>query len=123
MTHPIDEVIATIRRGTDASPHVLFGPIQRSRPGIAALADYHFVVFGADGGDLRVSCLNFREREPAETVRRLLIMKLGVTEPVVVHDLDNEMELVRVCDRLWPSAKTKRLLAVVEAERGPAGHA
>jgi hypothetical protein len=36
--------------------------------------------------------------------------------PLVVHDFDDELEMTRFCEALWPGPKIKKLREAVEAE-------
>jgi hypothetical protein len=67
------------------------------------------------------SQLGSQERDLAERLRASLIVALIQGRPLVIHDTDDELEMARWCEAIWPSEKTRRVRAGIEAERAEAG--
>jgi hypothetical protein len=38
-------------------------------------------------------------------------------KPVVIHDFDDELAMVRFCEILWPGKRVAKIRAEIEAER------
>jgi hypothetical protein len=45
--------------------------------------------------------------------------QLTTLRSFIVHDMDDEVAMARLCESLWPTERTKRLRAAVEAELLP----
>jgi hypothetical protein len=47
-----------------------------------------------------------------------IVTKLIRRPPLVIVEANDELEMARWCESLWPSEKTSRLRRAVEAEKG-----
>jgi hypothetical protein len=57
----------------------------------------------------------------AEALRATLLAELATRRPpLVIHAFDDELQLAGFCNTIWPSARTKRLVADIKQERGAA---
>jgi hypothetical protein len=98
-----------------AGRHVVMGPLVWRPSGGTADRVLYFVLvlFYADKG-LRI----IRFDVECESERTLLLHTLQQQPPVIVHDMGDELEMVRLCEVIWPCARTSRIRANVEAEKG-----
>jgi hypothetical protein len=115
----VTRIAAYLRRG-HISPHVLLGPIVWEPKGDDGKRWYFVVATGDDNG-AHFDQLGSQERELAERLRASLIVALIQERPLVIHDTDDELEMARWCEAIWPSEKTRRVRAGIEAERAEAG--
>jgi hypothetical protein len=97
-----------------ASPHAVVGPlVWRPSDGIADKVWYFvLVLFYADKG-LRI----IRFDVECESERTLMLRTLQQQPPVIIHDTDDELEMVKLCEVIWPCARISKIRAKVEAER------
>jgi hypothetical protein len=104
-------------RGAGAlSPHIVIGPIvweaaNRKRR-------WYFTIATAEAGVANFDQIGSDELKLTEAARASLLLPLVQSPPVVIHDCDDEVEMARLCEALWPSVKTQKLRLAVEAERG-----
>jgi hypothetical protein len=111
----VEEIAAHILRNGSPGPvpNILIGPVVRT-PGTSP-RHYHFMVAGADAdGTFRVDQIAADDRHEAERLRAAVITALGRRPPIVVIDLDDELEMARLCEALWPSEKTTTIRQRVE---------
>jgi hypothetical protein len=59
----------------------------------------------------------FNSRDEAGHFRRQLMLELCSRPPLVVHDFDDELEMVQWCNATWPCEKTASILRDTERER------
>ena len=53
-----------------------------------------------------------------EQDRAAVMMALATNhKPVVIHDMDDELAMVRLCEILWPGKRVAKIRAEIEAER------
>ena len=107
-------IIDQLRLGDDLSPHIVLGPIVW-QPCDDGARFWYFVLATANAGLCEVDQIGSRDRAVAEDMR--IAVAFAVRPPVVIHDFDDELEAARVCEMLWPSPKTAKLRAEIEAER------
>jgi hypothetical protein len=118
--HPsVDEVAAAtaqhLRRGKNLNPHTVLGPV------VWELNDdlrrwYFIAITGNDKG-ARIDRLAAATKPLCQDLRSALAIALVHHRPLVIHDMDDELEMMRLCEILWPSPKTTRIRARIEAER------
>ena len=58
--------------------------------------------------------------DEADFYRLAIISALMSTKAVVIHTVDDELQMAMLCDTIWPSTKTKELLKQIEIERAAA---
>lgn len=49
--------------------------------------------------------------------RALILAGLTQGKPIMLHLADDELEMARLCERLWPCEKTRNILEGIEKER------
>jgi hypothetical protein len=52
-----------------------------------------------------------------EDDRLALLAALVTLRPLVIHDFDDELQMARFCESVWPCAKITRIRAQLEQER------
>jgi hypothetical protein len=72
-------------------------------------------------GTFRVDQIQAPDRDEAERLRAAVIAVLVQQPPIVVHDCDDELEMARWCEALWPSEKTTTIRQRIELERAAPG--
>jgi hypothetical protein len=91
-----------------------FGPLvwQPSRNGLSKCR--YFIVGSAD------ECGEFHCDQiiGGEDDRLALLAALVTLRPSVIHDFDDELQMARWCEALWPCAKITRIREQLEQERG-----
>jgi hypothetical protein len=55
-------------------------------------------------------------RAACEEARDSLVFALMQRRPLVIHDMDDEVATVRLCETLWPGERISQIRADVEAE-------
>lgn len=105
-----------IRRGHNVDTHVVIGPIVWQLKG--DLRQWYFAVASADRHIARFDQLVSTTKPLAEEFRAALTFALiQLPQPVVIHDMDDELKMARLCETLWPSTKTREIRLGIEAER------
>jgi hypothetical protein len=80
---------------------------------------WYFLVAG--GSEFRVDQINADNRTMAKRLRAALVGALiGRERPIVIHDCDDELEMARCCEAIWPGGKAERIRAGIERERSMA---
>lgn len=114
-----DEVADWVLRNTD-SAHVVVGPVLWQPSDGAAGKVWYFIVASSGMGrgfrcDQVVVLADSRD-----WARSGVIAALMQRAPLVVHSIDDELAMVRLCEMLWPGGRIAALRQQVEAERGVA---
>jgi hypothetical protein len=105
-----------VLRGRGSAPHLLVGPTVRISG--TSPRHCHFMAAGADAdGTFRVDQIAADDRDEAERLRAAVIAVLAQRPPIVVIDLDDELEMARLCEALWSSERTRSIRARIELER------
>lgn len=58
-----------------------------------------------------------------DELRASVMLALVQRRPLVIHDMDDEIAMVRLCEMLWPGKRISKLRAAVEAESRTRGDA
>jgi hypothetical protein len=74
-----------------------------------------FSVASAGAEGFRHDLLETRSRVEGEAARSAIIA--AAKPPIVVHDMADELEAARLCEKLWPGERISGIRAAVEAER------
>lgn len=118
MRDQVERIVAYLRRGQNVSPHILIGPVVWQPKDDGRF--WYFVVATGDGDGAHFDQLGSPERHLAEELRAALILALIEERGVVLHDTDDELTMARLAQALWPSEKTSRVRAGIEAEQAAA---
>ena len=102
--------------------HVVVGPLcnQRSDGTSARRWYFHISTCGPDK-QFRTDSVTLAETssddiEGMERTRAALVRRLAAYPPRVIHDMDDEIATVRLCEQLWPGEAITRLRQAVETE-------
>jgi hypothetical protein len=108
---PQEIAVFLISKAADRT--LAFGPLvwQPSRDGLSKCR--YFIVGSAD------QCGEFHCNQiiGSEDDRLALLAELVALRPLVIHDFDDELEMARFCESLWPCGKITRIREQIERER------
>jgi hypothetical protein len=105
-----------IQAGDDVDSHVVIGPVVWQLKG--DMRQWYFVVASADEGIIRLDQMASDTKTLAQEFRDVLYVTLiQEKQPIIVHDINDELEMARLCETLWPSPKIRKIRADIEAER------
>ncbi len=120
VTDAVGQFADSLLVGAGDAPTVAIGPLVWNVEQGHDTKHWYFIVGTADAsGRFRVDQfrVDFDDQPFAENCQASLIMELVGRRPVVIHSFDDELDLIRFCDAVWPCAKTKRIRASIEQER------
>lgn len=61
-------------------------------------------------------CVPRGEDEDREFYRDRVLMELATRRPLIVHDVDDEVYMARLCEALWPGERISRIRKEIEAD-------
>jgi len=98
--------------------HAVLGPVLwRPRADNPAGKNWYFILATCGAGDFRCHQLSTgHDQDLADEARALAMMVLIERPPLVVHDTDDEVQMARLCESLWPGKRNGALRAAVERE-------
>lgn len=103
------------------SPHVVLGPlVWCPAPGESAGKLWYFIAAVCGPAGFRCQRLSADDEDLAAEARALTMMVMVdrvPRVPRVLHDMDDELAMAKLCEGLWPSDRTRALRAAVERER------
>jgi hypothetical protein len=109
----LDEMVDAVRQTVTEDLQVVVGPaLWQPSDGKRAKTWYFIIATGGDGfccHRVAITGDNFRQRFLFALIQR---------KPLVIHDVDDELHMARLCAMLWPSPRTRELRKAVEAEKG-----
>jgi hypothetical protein len=100
------------------SPHIIIGPlVWQPSNGITARRWYFTLArftaeFGFDLFEVEVDSDDLLAR----SALKLALIQLR-QRPIILHDVDDELEMAKLCETLWPSERISHIRASIEAER------
>lgn len=127
MTKSIAELVLNelhaAARGKDpsdrspASSHILLGPVvQRPLDSGDDTPEFYFAITGGSEKTPSTISIGGADRTLPEEFRQALLVDLVGQRPIVIHDLDDELEMARWAAAIWPCEQTQRILAAVRQE-------
>jgi hypothetical protein len=119
MQDQLTRIVTYLRHGRRVSPHIVIGPIVWQPKDDGRL--WYFVVATRDGPRTRFDQLGSPQKELAEELQSALFVSLIHERSIVIHSMDDELQMARLCEVLWPSAKTRTIRANSAAERAAGG--
>jgi hypothetical protein len=90
---------------------VVLAPIGQDGP------NYFTVATSERDRGFRYDQISIGEGYDGATMRLGLAMALARHKPIVIHDVDDELYMARLCETLWPGERITKLREAVEAER------
>jgi len=106
-------------------PHVVVGPLCNQRSDGTSARRWYFCIstcdqdkcFRTDSVTLATAPgIDPDDIAAMERTRAALIKQLAAYPPRVIHDVDDEIAAVRLCEALWPGERITALRQAVEAE-------
>jgi hypothetical protein len=129
---PLERVLIELHKGvrrkapadrTEASPHILLGPVVQRSIGSNDSPEFYFIVTGGAEQTPSTMCIGGAERSYPDTFRLALRADLVAhAKPIVLHDFDDELEMARRAAAIWPCEQTQRIVADIQAERTAVRH-
>jgi hypothetical protein len=113
-TLAVDEVAACIM-AKSADQQIIVGPLITIMTDSSAPPIPYVMVCTGDA-DEQMHCDQIICHD--EAGRSALMLALCNHRPVIIHNMDDELDMVKWCDTLWPGDKTRRLISAVETEHG-----
>jgi hypothetical protein len=111
-----DGIADWVLRDAD-STHVVVGPVLwQPSDGTAGKVWYFIVASSEAGRGFRCDQVVVPAGSP-DWMRSGVIAALMRRPPLVVHSVDDELAMVRLCEMLWPGGRIAALRRQVEAER------
>lgn len=94
--------------------HVLLGPVvwDPDRPGWS-----YFTIGIPERDRWRFERIDGEDQTELEAFRAALVRALIEHRPIVIHDLDDELRMARLCDAILPTEHTAALCREIAAER------
>jgi hypothetical protein len=84
----------------------------------AGKKEWYFVVSGCDKDrGFRSDTIVAGNGLDKDKLRAGFILKLIGKRRLMIHDTDDELYAIRLCETLWPCEKTTRIRKAIEAER------
>jgi hypothetical protein len=109
------EQIAELALSNATSEHVVIGPIVWLPSDGTSARLFYFTIASCDRGGFRLHKIVVAE-DTAEQDQRDIVAALSCRQAVVVHLVDDELAMARLCEKLWPSPRITALRRAVEVE-------
>jgi hypothetical protein len=105
-----------ILRGVD-SPHIVVGPaVWQPSDGTAGKRWYCTIAASEAGKGFRCDQVVLSPDNP-EADRASVIAAFYPHRPIIIHDMADELNMVKLCETLWPGPMIARLRRSIEAEQ------
>jgi hypothetical protein len=114
---PFDRIVDHVLEESDDN-QVVIGPLLRPPLGSASPHDYFMIASSQKDRGFRCDQITVGD---GTQWRNDVIGAFVRRKPIVIHDTDDELYMVRLCEILWPGERITKLRKVVEAERAEAG--
>jgi hypothetical protein len=116
----VSDIVAYLLKKMGDDLHVVVGPLCWQPSDGTNAKMWYFIVATADK-QRRFHCdqlIGPDEIEAAKLIRTAVMLALSrPPSPLVIHDMDDELQMARLCEVLWPGKRISKLRASVEAER------
>lgn len=106
------EMIAELCPSLKDDPRVVLGPVVKDPD--PSEPPWYFAIGGADRKAATFSKLSGYKREQVEGLKSTLTLALIQAHPIVLIDTDDEL---RMATTIWPSPRTRKLVAAITDER------
>ena len=94
--------------------HIVVGPVRRQP---SNYGKNWYVIVATAGPDKQFRCDQLiTVKANADRMRTLILAALVQRQPIIIHDMDCEVKMARLCEALWPGERVSELRATVEAE-------
>jgi hypothetical protein len=110
------QVAELVLRNTD-SPHVVIGPaVWQPSDGTASKRWYLTIAASETGRGFRCDQIILAPDNP-QADRARIIGAFITRGPLIVHSMEDELDMANLCEALWPGPEIARLRRTIEAER------
>jgi hypothetical protein len=96
--------------------NVVVGPLAW-RPADGTVAKYWYFIVCTSEAKRGFRCDQVIVPEPDQDYRAAFILELARRKPKVVHDVDSELAMAKLCETLWPGERITNLRKRVEREQ------
>jgi len=96
--------------------NVMVGPVVRRPASEPAWPPWYFVT-GSSDGEFFATQIGAANRAAAERLRPAVTVALTQRRPIVIIPFEDELEMARCCEALWPGEPTRQVREHIEAER------
>lgn len=118
---PYRRFVKTIADGfmdNASEPQIVIGPVLwQPSDGTVSRRWYLMIASSEKGRGFQLGEIAVPDSEIGNIFRSTLFTAPVHRGPTIVHDCDDELHMARLCETLWPSERTRRLRANVEAKR------
>ncbi len=112
----IEQVVAEVLKDRVECPDLILGPVVWEEN--QGKRDWYFLLASSDcAGFFSLKVCVGADAELADQCRALAFGSFLMRKPIVVHAMDNELAMARLCEAIWPCDKTREVRAGIEAER------
>ncbi len=111
----IEDVVVEVLKDRCECPHVVIGPVvwQENR----GKREWYFTLASGDPGFFTLMVGFGEDAGLADQCRASAFVSFIRRKPIVVHDVDDELAMARLCEAIWPCEKTRKVRAGIEGER------
>lgn len=109
-------IAAWVVQGRD-DDNIVVGPVRRNADGSEPESRYFHVGWKRQRSGYYSAQMKVPADEAREMRNRFIALLLSQGQPLVIHDMDDEMAEARLCLALWPSERLRRLVRMMEAEQ------
>jgi hypothetical protein len=115
QTSSVRDVVDVALDGSN-SIHVVIGPLTWQPSDGVVAKRWYFVV--ATSGTEGFRCdMTTVEAEHRVEMRMQVMAEFVRRRPLVIHDVDDELEMARLCEMLWPGPRITAIRKAIEEER------
>jgi hypothetical protein len=114
----VNDLITYLLKGM-SDRQVVIGPLVWQPSDGTSAKRWYFVVATA-GKDHHFRCDEIVVPDngvEGNSMRRAVIGALTRHRPIVIHEMDDELHMARLCEVLWPGERISKIRAMLEAER------
>jgi hypothetical protein len=109
------EIAANVLRGAD-NPRVVVGPVVwQPSDGSNSRRWYFVIATSGDGCGFRCDRIDIDGAHPEGERARVLLGFAG--RPAVLHVMYDELDMAKLCEKLWPGDRITALRRAIEADR------
>jgi hypothetical protein len=113
----VKEVVAFARRGA-TDRNIVIGPTVWQPSDGRSARRWYFAIATCGATGIRLDQVCVADKEHGEASKAAVIADLTIVRPpLVVHLVDDELYMARLCETLWPGERISEIRAAVEAER------
>jgi hypothetical protein len=112
-----DKIVEHLLDGHEAVPQILLGPVVWEIKQGSDLRQWYFMIASGGPEGCRVDQIVADDEAETECLRNALHFRLLQHRPIVIHDFDDELEMAKWAETIWPSPETRQIRSGIQAER------